>query len=96
MTVRSLITSTTVVAAAATMALLGSTAAAQAAQTPPGQTKDGHYSFAVIGDVPYGDAADRGLPGLVDQINADPALTSRSTSATSRTAPAAATTSTTR
>ncbi|HET7821832.1 MAG TPA: hypothetical protein VFL10_09920 [Ornithinibacter sp.] len=76
MPVRRILTSTTTVVIAATAALLGSTAVAQAAQTPPGQTKDGHYSFAVIGDVPYGDAQVAAFPAWIDQINAAaPALT---------------------
>ena len=75
MTVRRLIASTAAVAAT-TMALLGSAGTAHAAQTPPGQTKDGHYSFAVIGDVPYGDAQIAAFPTWIDQINAaQPALT---------------------
>jgi len=37
---------------------------------PPGQTKDGHYSFAVIGDIPYGNAQIAAFPGWIDQINA--------------------------
>ncbi len=75
MSVSRLVTSTTV-AVAAVAALLGTTSTAQAAQAPPGQTKDGHFSFAVIGDVPYGDAQVAAFPAWIDQINAaDPALT---------------------
>ncbi len=75
MSARRLLSLTTVVLAATT-ALLGSTAAAQAAETPPGQTEDGHYSFAIIGDVPYGDAQLAAFPGWIDQINAaEPELT---------------------
>ena len=75
MSVSRLVTSTTV-AVAAVAALLGTTSTAQAAQSPPGQTKDGHFSFAVIGDVPYGDAQIAAFPAWIDQINAaDPALT---------------------
>lgn len=32
------------------------------------------YTFAVIGDVPYGDAEIAKFPGRIDQINADPAV----------------------
>jgi hypothetical protein len=32
------------------------------------------FSFAVIGDIPYGDAQIRHFPAVVDQINADPAV----------------------
>ncbi len=51
-----------VTAAAAPSALADSVA--------PGQAKDGHYSFAVIGDIPYGDAQIAAFPGWIDQINA--------------------------
>ena len=37
----------------------------------PGQDKAGHYSFAVIGDVPYGASEIAAFPGKVDRINAD-------------------------
>ena len=44
--------------------------------TPAGQAKDGHSSFAVIGDIPYGDAQVAKFPGWINQINAaDPAMT---------------------
>ena len=68
---------TPVLAVAATaLALLPGTAlAAQAADNAaPGQQKDGHHSFAVIGDVPYGDAQVAAFPRWVDQINATPDL----------------------
>jgi len=38
--------------------------------TPPGQEKPGHYSFAVIGDVPYGADQVAKFPSWIDQINA--------------------------
>ena len=59
---------------AAVLALaIGATTTANAA---PGQDKPGHYSFAVIGDVPYGAAQVAAFPGWVDQINAaNPELT---------------------
>ena len=31
----------------------------------------GGYTFAVIGDLPYGDPAAAAFPGVVDRINAD-------------------------
>src|SRR6476619_1046953 len=37
---------------------------------------EGAYSFAVIGDVPYGDAQVAAFPGWIRQINADPAVRS--------------------
>ena len=75
MSVSRLVTSSTV-AVAAVAALLGTTSTAQAAQAPPGQAKDGHVSFAVVGDVPYGDAQIAAFPAWIDQINAAaPALT---------------------
>ncbi|HET7400072.1 MAG TPA: hypothetical protein VFJ94_16275 [Intrasporangium sp.] len=41
----------------------------------PGQDKPGHFSFAVIGDVPYGADQVAAFPRWVDQINAaDPEL----------------------
>ncbi|HET7397560.1 MAG TPA: hypothetical protein VFJ94_03465, partial [Intrasporangium sp.] len=41
----------------------------------PGQDKPGHFSFAVIGDVPYGADQVAAFPRRVDQINAaDPEL----------------------
>jgi len=64
------------VAAAASAALLGLATSAHAAEPPPGQTHDGHYSFAVIGDIPYGDTQIASFPAWIDQINAaEPALT---------------------
>ncbi|MEP6630271.1 MAG: hypothetical protein ABJA89_07350 [Lapillicoccus sp.] len=57
-------------------AVTGATTASAAGGTPPGQEKDGHYSFAVIGDVPYGADQIAAFPGWIDQINAaDPAMT---------------------
>src|SRR5262245_54203132 len=60
-------------AVALSAALLTVPAAAFAADAP-GQQKDGHYSFAVIGDVPYGDAQIAKFPSWIDQINATPGL----------------------
>ncbi|SDB93493.1 Calcineurin-like phosphoesterase [Raineyella antarctica] len=64
--------------AAATLAvtaLVGVPAAQAAPGQAPGQQQAGHYSFAVIGDVPYGAAQVARFPGWVDDINAaDPSL----------------------
>ncbi|MGO4956922.1 hypothetical protein ACTQ49_06580 [Luteococcus sp. Sow4_B9] len=49
---------------------------ADAAGHGKGHDKPGHYSFAVIGDVPYGQAQVDAFPQWVDQINASkPAMT---------------------
>jgi hypothetical protein len=63
-------------AAAAVVALavptLQSPASASTAEKSPG---DGHrrdYTFAVIGDIPYGDAQIANFPNVIAQINADP------------------------
>ena len=73
---RRLIASSAVALVAAAASILGPNPGAARADTPPGQTKDGHYSFAVIGDVPYGDAQIAAFPAWIDQINsADPAMT---------------------
>jgi calcineurin-like phosphoesterase family protein len=48
--------------------------AAAPATAGPGQDKPGRTSFAVIGDVPYGDAQIAAFPGWVDRINAQPGL----------------------
>ena len=60
-------------AVAAALVVLPAATAATAANVP-GQDKDGHYRFAVIGDVPYGDAQVAAFPTWVDQINATPDL----------------------
>jgi hypothetical protein len=75
MSLRHLFASTTVALAAAA-SVVTSSPAAQGADTPPGQTKDGHYSFAVIGDVPYGATQVAAFPRWIDQINAaEPEMT---------------------
>ena len=56
--------------AAISAALLSLPVAALAADAP-GQQQDGHYSFAVIGDIPYGAAQVAAFPGWVDRINAE-------------------------
>ena len=50
---------------------LAATTTAAAADTS-GQDKPGHYSFAVIGDTPYGAAEIAAWPGRIDRLNADP------------------------
>ncbi|WP_265447507.1 metallophosphoesterase [Flexivirga meconopsidis] len=51
-------------------------AVAAPASAAPGQDKPGNYSFAVIGDVPYGADQIAAFPGWIDQINAaNPAFT---------------------
>jgi hypothetical protein len=73
--VRRLFTTTTIATAAAA-AVLTFAPLAQADDSPRGQDKEGHYSFAVIGDVPYGDTQIASFPAWIDQINAArPALT---------------------
>ena len=75
MFIRRLIASSVALVAAAA-SVLGPNPGSAWADTPPGQTKDGHYSFAVIGDVPYGAAQIAAFPRWIDQINsADPAMT---------------------
>jgi hypothetical protein len=59
-------------AAAALGALTLTTA--QAAATPARTEHDGGYGFAVIGDIPYGDAQIANFPRVIAQINADPAV----------------------
>jgi hypothetical protein len=40
--------------------------------SPPPSSERGGYTFAVIGDVPYGAAQIAAFPGWIQQINADP------------------------
>jgi hypothetical protein len=63
-------------AVAAALVILPTAAGASAASATDasGQPKEGHYRFAVIGDVPYGDAQVAAFPAWVDQINATPDL----------------------
>ncbi|MFG2040468.1 hypothetical protein [Dactylosporangium sp. NPDC048998] len=42
--------------------------------SPAAASQDGNYTFAVIGDIPYGDAAIARFPANIAQINADPAV----------------------
>jgi hypothetical protein len=52
------------------------TGAAVLAETAPGQAAPSAspFTFAVIGDIPYGDAQIANFPHVVDQINADPSV----------------------
>ncbi|PWC04331.1 hypothetical protein [Agromyces badenianii] len=59
--------------AALSAALIVSPAAANAKEAP-GQDKPGHYSFAVIGDVPYGADQVGAFPSMIDRINAEPGI----------------------
>ena len=61
-------------AVAASLVVLSAAAATASPADVAGQGKDGHYRFAVIGDLPYGDAQVAALPRWVDQINATPDL----------------------
>lgn len=60
-----------VAALAAATALLTLPLSPANADDADGQQKVGHYSFAVIGDLPYGPAEIAAFPGKVDRINAD-------------------------
>ena len=68
----------TTLAALLLLPVLGTaaTASASAAEAgdAAGQQKDGHFGFAVIGDVPYGAAQIAAFPSMVDRINAEPGL----------------------
>ncbi|MCU1630287.1 MAG: hypothetical protein JWP64_5236 [Pseudonocardia sp.] len=57
-------------AAMAAVLVLGGTGTALAKEKPAKDT----FTFAVIGDIPYGDAQIAAFPEVVDQINADPAV----------------------
>jgi Calcineurin-like phosphoesterase len=73
--IRTIAASTVAVAVAAT---LSSPLAPGAHATPHHDTqrKNLGYSFAVIGDVPYGDEQLASFPGWIEQINADPEVSS--------------------
>ncbi len=45
-----------------------------AALAADGQSKPGHYTFAVLGDVPYGADQVAKFPSWIDQVNADPGV----------------------
>ena len=59
--------------AALTLALSAQPASAGAGGGADGSAaRDGRFSFAVIGDIPYGDAQIANFPNVIKQINADP------------------------
>lgn len=55
------------------LATAGALSAGIGAATPATASDDG-YTFAVIGDIPYGSAQIANFPKVIDQINADPAV----------------------
>jgi hypothetical protein len=58
-----------------TTLFVGMLAAPAAAAASPGPAPvSSPFTFAVIGDIPYGDRQFRAFPGEIDQINADPAV----------------------
>ena len=59
--------------AAIGLAAVTALTAATGAATPAIASDDG-YTFAVIGDIPYGDAQIANFPKVIAQINADPAV----------------------
>jgi hypothetical protein len=63
-------------ALAVTTALSVGSASASDNAGHAGDTRDagGQFTFAVIGDIPYGDAQIANFPNVVKQINADPAV----------------------
>jgi hypothetical protein len=63
-----------VAVAAAFLVLPAAAASAAEAGDAQGQQKAGHFSFAVIGDVPYGAAQIAAFPSMVDRINAEAGL----------------------
>lgn len=66
---------TGLVAAIAALAAAAALAVPATADPPAGRSHgDGGYAFAVIGDIPYGDAQLARFPRVVDQINADPSV----------------------
>lgn len=71
---RILRTSALAATAAALLTLPALAAGTAAAAEAPGQAREGHFAFAVIGDVPYGAAEVAAFPSKVDRINAEPEL----------------------
>jgi hypothetical protein len=59
---------------AAGMTLLAVAVPASASGPAEQHSEDQRFTFAVIGDIPYGDAQIANFPHVVDQINADPAV----------------------
>jgi hypothetical protein len=62
----------TTLALAATLALGAILVAPDAHAAPPQDSRKPGYTFAVIGDVPYGEPAQAHFPAFIDGINADP------------------------
>jgi hypothetical protein len=60
--------------AAAAATLLAGAGSAIALTAPASASDDDRYTFAVIGDIPYGDAMIARFPAAIAQINADPAV----------------------
>lgn len=56
----------------AALALLAVSGLVTGASAGPAAAGDGTYTFAVIGDIPYGDAQISRFPAVIGQINADP------------------------
>ena len=54
----------------------GAASAVAATSAPDRESSDAGYSFAVIGDLPYGADQIAAFPGWIQQINADPAVRS--------------------
>ena len=67
---------TTTVLAALVLVAGGAASASAGTAAPDRQAADSGYSFAVIGDVPYGADQIAAFPGWIQQINADPAVQS--------------------
>lgn len=65
---------TALVAAAAAAVFLPLTQASAIATANSSERHDDAYAFAVIGDIPYGDAQIAEFPRVVDQINDDPSV----------------------
>ena len=61
---------TLMAASAAVIALIAAGATPAVAADAPGQDKAGHYSFAIIGDIPYGTAQQALFPQWIQEINA--------------------------
>ena len=68
-------TALTALSTLAALAVVGGGCAPAVAQ-PPHREAGTDYAFAVIGDVPYGDAQIAAFPRWIQQINADPAVKS--------------------
>jgi hypothetical protein len=58
--------------AGAMAAVLACSVVAVAANSASAKSEGDRFTFAVIGDIPYGDAQIAAFPGRIDQLNADP------------------------